>query len=41
MLVTLHNFRQLHNRNIAQKKKQTAAVTILKTDLVEGFARIL
>ena len=35
------NFRQLHHRNIAQNKEQSTAVTMLKTALVEGFARIL
>ena len=35
------NIRQLHHHNIAQKKEQSTAVTMLKTALVEGFARIL
>ena len=35
------NSRQLHHRNIAQKKEQSTAVTMLKKALVKGFVRIL
>ena len=34
-------FRQLHHQNIAQKKEQSTAVTVLKTVFDEGFAKTL